>query len=172
MTDLLQMPANLHSLLTPLLRNLIADAPHDDAGVITMVLHQVGDVLVAPLLEELGIAILALGINPHIKTLSHDHHSQGVTKFHLQGGRHIMGCTDGIAAHLLHHLDLADKSSLVLGSSKRTKVMMQTYAFYLSGYAIELESFLLGYRDSADTSLHHLHIGHFLALVSNEAYLI
>ena len=83
-----------------------------------------------------------------------------------------MGCTDGIAAHLLHHLDLADKSSLVLGSSKRTKVMMQTYAFYLSGYAIELESFLLGYRDSADTSLHHLHIGHFLALVSNEAYLI
>mgnify|MGYP006927617127 CR=1 FL=1 len=83
-----------------------------------------------------------------------------------------MGCTDGIASHLLHHLDLTNEGSLVLCCAQRTEVVVQTDTFYFSGYAIELESFLLGYRDGADTSLYQLHIGLFLALVPDEAYLI
>ena len=38
MTDILQMLGNLHTLLAPLLRNLVTDAPHHDARMVAMVL--------------------------------------------------------------------------------------------------------------------------------------
>ena len=76
MTDILQMLGNLLTLLTPLLRNLVTDAPHDDARMVAVMLHQIGHILVAPFLEELGVAILALRKNPHIETLCHHHHAE------------------------------------------------------------------------------------------------
>ena len=76
MTDILQMLGYLHTLLAPLLRNLVTDAPHDDARMVAMVLHQIGDIPVTPFLEELGVAILALRKNPHIEALSHYHHTE------------------------------------------------------------------------------------------------
>ena len=76
MTDILQMLGNLHTLLAPLLRNLVADAPHDDARMVAMVLHKICDIPVTPFLEELGVAILALRINPHIEALCHHHHTE------------------------------------------------------------------------------------------------
>ena len=39
MTDILQMLSNLHTLLAPLLRNLVADTPHDDARMVAVMLH-------------------------------------------------------------------------------------------------------------------------------------
>ena len=172
MTDILQMLGYLHTLLAPLLRNLVTDAPHHDARMVAMVFHQIGDILIAPLLEELGVAVLALRINPHIEALCHDHHTEGIAEFHLQGRRHIVGGTDGIATHLLHHLDLADEGSLVLCSAQWTEVVVQTNALNLSGDAIELETIILGYRNGADTSLQSLNISHLLAFISDKLYLI
>ena len=166
MTEVLQTLGNLHTLLAPLLRNLVTDAPHNDARMVAVVLYQIGDILVAPLLEELGVAVLALRINPHIEALCHDHHTEGITDFHLHGRRHVVGCTDGVATHLLHHLNLADKGSLVLCCSQWTEVVVQTDALDLTGNAIELESMVLGYRDGADTSLQSLNISHLLAFIS------
>ena len=51
--------------------------------------------------------------------------------------------TDGVAAHVLHHLDLTDKGSLVDGGAKRTEVMVQTDSLDLTGDTIELETTLL-----------------------------
>ena len=76
MTDILQMLGNLHTLLAPLLRNLVTDTPHNDARMVAMMLHQIGHIPVAPFLEELGVAILALRINPHIEALCHYHHTE------------------------------------------------------------------------------------------------
>jgi hypothetical protein len=39
--------------------------------MVAVVLYQIGDILIAPLLEELGIAVLAFRINPHIETHCH-----------------------------------------------------------------------------------------------------
>ena len=166
MTEVLQTLGNLHTLLAPLLRNLVTDAPHHDARMIAVVLYQIGDILIAPLLEELGVAVLALRINPHIETLCHDHHTERIADFHLHGRRHVVGGTDGIATHLLHHLDLADESCLVLCCSQRTEVVMQADTFEFSGHAVELETMVLGYRDGADTSLQSLNISHLLAFIS------
>ena len=94
--------------------------------MVAMVLYQIGDILIAPLLEELGVAVLALRINPHIETLCHHHHTEGIADFHLHGRRHIVGCTDGVATHLLHHLDLTDKGCLVFCCTQWTEVVVQT----------------------------------------------
>ena len=76
MADVLQVLGDFDTFLAPLLRNLIADAPHDDARMVAVVLHEIGDVLVAPLLKEASITILALRINPHIEALCHHHHTE------------------------------------------------------------------------------------------------
>ena len=172
MTDILQMLRNLHTFLAPLFRNLVADAPHDDARMVAVVLYQIGDILIAPLLEELGVAVLALRINPHIETLCHDHHTEGIADFHLHGRRHVVGSTDGIATHLLHHLDLTDKGCLVLSCSQRTEVVMQADTLDFAGDAIELKTIILGYGNGADTGLQGLHISHLLSFISGKLYLI
>jgi len=172
MTDILQMLGYLHTLLAPLLRNLVTDTPHNDARMIAVVLYQIGDILIAPLLEELGVAVLAFRINPHIETLSHYHHTEGIAEFHLHGRRHVVGCTDSVATHLLHRLNLADESCLVLCSSQRTEVVVQTDTFQFTGNAIELETIFLGYGNGADTGLQGLHISHLLSFISGKFYLI
>ena len=83
-----------------------------------------------------------------------------------------MGSTDGVATHLLHHLDLTDKSCLVLCCTQWTEVVVQTDTLQLSGNAIELETIILGYGNGADTGLQGLHISHLLSFISGKFYLI
>ena len=172
MTDILQTLGNLHTLLAPLFWNLVADTPHDDARMIAVVLYQIGDILIAPLLEELGIAVLAFRINPHIETLCHDHHTEGIAEFHLHGRRHVVGSTDSIATHLLHHLDLTDESCLVFCCTQRTEVVVQTDTLQSAGNAIELETIILGYGNGTDTGLQGLDISHLFSFISGKFYLI
>ena len=47
--------------------------------------------------------------------------------------------TDGVAPHLLHHLDLTDEGRLVDGSTQRTEVVMQTNTFNFTCDTIQLE---------------------------------
>ncbi len=119
--------------------------------MIAVVLYQIGDILIAPLLEELGIAVLAFRINPHIETLCHHHYTEGIADFHLHGRRHVVGSTDGVATHLLHHLDLTDESCLVFCCTQRTEFVVQT-DFHLHG-----RRHVVGSTDGVATHLlHHL----------------
>ena len=102
--------------------------------------HEVGDVARGPLVEEAGVAVLALGIDPHVETLGHDHHAQRVAEVHLQLGGHVVGGADGIAAHLFHRLDLTDEGGLVDGGAQRSEVVVQA----------ELETALFRHLDGAD----------------------
>ena len=77
-----------------------------------------------------------------------------------------MGCTNGVATHLLHRLDLADECRLVFSSSQRTEVVVQADALDFSGNAIELETIILGYRDGTDSGLQRLYISHLLSFIS------
>ena len=64
-----------------------------------------------------------------------------------------MRSTDGIATHILHHLDLTDESSLVDGSSQGTKIVMQTNTLDFSRNAVELETTFLRHADGTDAEL-------------------
>ena len=116
-TQVLQVGCHLASASHALLRNLVAYAPHNDAGVVAVGHHQVGDVLVGPFFEEACVAVFALGIYPHVEALGHDHHAQRVADVHLPLRRHVVRGAYGVASHLLHGLDLANEGGLVDGST-------------------------------------------------------
>ena len=69
-----------------------------------------------------------------------------------------MSRTDGIAAHLLQYLDLADEGGFVDGSTQRTKVMMQADAFYLTCHSVQLETVLFRHTDSTNTHVNGLFV--------------
>ena len=97
-----------------------------------MVQYEVGDVFLRPFLEEAGVSVLALGVNPHIEAFCHHHHSEAVAKVHLHCGRHIVRGTYGIASHLFHQLYLAYQCSLVHGGSEWTEVVVQADTLQLA----------------------------------------
>ena len=45
---------------------------------------EVGEVFIGPLAEETRITVFAFGIDPHVETLGHDHHTQRIADIHLQ----------------------------------------------------------------------------------------
>ena len=112
--------------------------------------HQGLDVAVAPLLEEAGVAVLALGVDPHVERLGHDHHAQRVANLHLHLARHVVRCTDGIAAHVFHGLHLADEGGLVDGSTQRPEVVVQADALQFARLAIQLEAAFARHCDGAN----------------------
>ena len=153
MTESLQMAGYLAPLFTALFRNLVADAPHDDARVVAVGEDEVLDIAVAPVVEETGIAVFALRIDPHIKAFCHHHHTQRVADIHLHLTRHIVRCSDGVTAHLFHQLDLSDEGGLVDGGTERSQVVVQTDTLDLPRDAIQLETAFFGDADGADTHL-------------------
>ena len=155
----------LHALGFPLLGNLVAHAPQDDAGMVAVVEHQVADVLLPPLVPIAAVAVAHLRLLPAVKALGHDHHAQAVADFHLHRRGHVVAGADGIGAHGLHHLNLADEGRLVDGGTQRAQVMVQAHALDLAAHAVELESTLLAERDSADSELGALAV-HLNALVA------
>src|SRR5574344_2448321 len=58
-TDVLQVLGYFHTFGTPLFRYFISDTPHHDRRMVTVVEYQIRDILIAPFLEEPGIAIFA-----------------------------------------------------------------------------------------------------------------
>ncbi len=114
---------------------------------------EVGDVKFIPIVKEARVAVLALGIHPHIEALGHDHHTQRVADIHLHLRGHVVRGTDGIATHILHHLDLTDEGSLVDGGSQGTEIVMQTNTLDFSRNAVELETTFLRNADGAYAEL-------------------
>ena len=120
MTQALQLNTYLPSFFAFLFRNLVANRPHHNAGVVTVIQNKVCHIFHGPFLKETGIAVLTLRINPHIERLGHHHHTQRVTNVHLPRGRHIVTGANGVTAHLLQHINLTNQGRLINGSAKRS----------------------------------------------------
>ena len=71
----LQPSGYFEALFAALFRDLVAYRPHDDRGVVAVGEDEVGDILISPVVEEAGVAVFALGIDPHVEALGHDHHA-------------------------------------------------------------------------------------------------
>lgn len=140
MAEVLQVFGNHPALIAPLLWDLVADAPHDDGGMVAVRLHECRDILVAPGLEEPCVAILTFRVDPHVEALRHDHHAEGVAHIHLHLRGEIVRGTDGVAAHLLQLLYLSDNSGFVHGSAERTEVMVEADTLELAAHTVEPEA--------------------------------
>ena len=81
----------------PLLGDLVADAPHHDARVIAVAADHVGQIALAPLVEELAIAEARLVLAPLVERLVHHDDAHAVAHLEqLRRGRIVAGA-DGVA---------------------------------------------------------------------------
>ena len=64
--------------VAPLLKHLVADAPHDDAWMVAVAHHEVGQVAFVPFREVACVVVGRLLLAPHIECLVHHHQSQRV----------------------------------------------------------------------------------------------
>ncbi|CCZ11385.1 putative uncharacterized protein [Prevotella sp. CAG:1092] len=165
MADILKVLSHFCAALHALLRNFVADAPHHDRRMVAMSQHKVCHVLVAPLLEESGVAIFAFRINPHVEALGHDHHTERIAKVHLHLAWHIVRGANGVGTHILHEFDLAYESSLVDSSTKRSEVVVQANALDFSRCAIKLETILLAHANRAHAKLLSGFVYHLIILI-------
>ena len=151
--DVLQPTGDPPAFLAPLLGNLVADAPHDDAGVVAVVPHEGLHVLVGPFVEEPCIAVPALGIDPHVEALRHDHHPQRVAELHQELRRHIVRRADGIRPHVLHAPDPAYQGRPVLRHTERSEVVVEADPLDLPRHTVQLEALLPRDGNRADGRL-------------------
>ena len=103
--------------IRPLFEHLVADAPHDDARMIPVALHQIREITLMPFIEEAGIIAIRLLAAPHVKALVHHHDSHGITHIQKFGSRRIMTASDGIYTHIPEDGELAMKRILVEGGT-------------------------------------------------------
>ena len=101
----------------PLLQHLVADAPHQDARMVTVAQHQVSQVALVPLVEEAGVVVLRLAATPHVERLIHDDKAHGVAHVQQFRGWRVMAGTDGIDTHCLQFYELAVQGVLMQGSA-------------------------------------------------------
>ena len=149
--DVLQVARHVGAALHALLGYLVAYRPHHDARMVAVGQHEVLHILVAPLLEEAGVAVLALRIDPHVERFGHDHHAQRVAHLHLHLARHVVSRAYGVAAHVLENLYLAYECGLVDGGAQWSQVVVQADALELARHAVEPETAIGTDADGAQT---------------------
>ena len=108
--------------------DLIADAPHDEAGVVPIPAYPAGHILLEPLGEEAGIVIGRLAAQPHVKGLVDHHNAQLVRQLHHGGGGHVVRGAQGVHAHVLHDFQLPPGGGAVEGRAQAAQVVMQAHA--------------------------------------------
>jgi len=94
----------------------------------------------AVFVEESVVSVFAFRDVPFVEILEHHHEAHLVAEFDELLGRHVVGCADGVASHVLEHCELSAESGLVDGCSKRTEVMVQADSAELARLAVEEES--------------------------------
>ena len=155
--------------IRPLFEHLVADAPHDDARMIPVALHQIREITLVPFIEEAGIIAIRFLAAPHVKALVHHHDSHGITHIQKLGSRRIMTASDGIHTHIPEDGELAMKRILVEGGTETSEIVMLAHAIDLHILAIEKET-LPGIKPHITEGglrsggIHHLAIHHQFAL--------
>ena len=139
---ILQERSNFIALGTALRRYFVANAPHDHTRIITVMAQHIHHVPLRPFVEVTVIAIIAFGNIPFIERLYHHHKAHFVAKFHQFRSRHVVRCTDGIAAHILQQRELAAESSHIDGSPQRSQVVMVADALKLTVLTVQEKTFV------------------------------
>ena len=140
MADVLEEFRHFVAFRLALGRDLVADAPHHDTRVVAVLMEHVHHVPFSPFIEKAVVAVGAFGYVPFVERLYHHHEAHLVTKAHKFRSRHVVGCADGIAAHILQKVELMPKGGNIDGGAERAEVMMVADALELAALTVEIES--------------------------------
>ena len=108
------------------IRDLIANTPHDNRGMIAVSANPAAYILLHPFLEKSGIIIRILCHLPHIERFGYDQKSHLIRQFHQFHSGHIMGSPHSIDTHGSHEVEFTAHGFFVKSCSQRSEVMVVT----------------------------------------------
>ena len=149
--------------------------------MIAVAAHDVGDVALYPLLEEVGRALkaglalvpslypLALGKLPLVAALVHDEQAQLVAQVIHDGGLRIVAHADGIGSHGLERLEAAAPYLGRHYGTQHTGIVVEAYALDFHVLAVEGKALVGTEVEGAQAGTHlgmvyHLTVGKELHL--------
>ncbi len=124
-------------------RNLVPNAPDNDARVIAIPAKHAGQVLLRPLVKEAAVAFPPFALLPFVKALIHHHDSHLVAEIEQLGRWRIVTRAQGIASHLLQDFQLSLVTTLERSGPQATQVGMITSSLDLHVLAVQQKSLVL-----------------------------
>ena len=155
--------------IRPLFQHLVADAPHDDARMVSIPFYQIREIALMPFIEEAGIVAIRFLATPHIETLVHHEEAHRIAHVQEFRSRRIMTASDGIHTHIAKDGELAMHRILVYGCTQTAEVVVLADTIDLEVPAIEEETLLriklhISETCGGSSGIHHLTIHHQFAL--------
>ena len=106
------------------IRDLIANTPHDNRGMIAVSADPAAYILLHPFLEKSGIIIRILCHLPHIERFGYDQKSHLIRQFHQFHSGHIVGSPHSIDTHGTHEFKFPAHGFFVKSRSQCSEVMV------------------------------------------------
>ena len=144
-----------------LLAAFVADGPQDDGRMVAVAADQGHEVLFRPFVEEFRITVLLLRDRPGICKFIHYQETHPVAQVQELRRRGIVGGTDGVAAHVLEHLEAAHPGVVVPDGAERARVVVQAHALQENLVLVEVETVGLPFR-AADAERGFVGVKHFV----------
>src|ERR1051326_997053 len=125
-----------------LLRNFVADAPENHAGMVPVTPNQRAHIFFVPVGEQEMVIISGFAPNPAIKGFVHNHETETVGKVEqFRSGRIVAGA-DGVVAHFFENLKLSLQRASVDGRAQRAEIVVIAHAVERHALAIEQKAFV------------------------------
>ena len=122
------------------LRHFVADAVHDDRGVVVVLVHQVGKVLPPPALEIVHVVVARLVDVPHVHVLVHQQHALFVAGFQQGLGAGVVRRADGVVAGLFEQAHPPPFSEGVGDGAEQAVVVVDAGAAQDHALSVEAEA--------------------------------
>ena len=120
--------------------NFIANAPEDDAGMISIAEHHRVDIALPPLFEIPVIVFRILGSFPHVERLIDHQHTEPVASVQKGRRRRIVAATNRVKTIRLHQFDAAFFGAINSNRTQDSVVMVQATAPQLERLAIDAKT--------------------------------
>ena len=117
-------PAGTVSLLPA----FIADAPGYDGRMVPVPADHGGEVFFRPIVKESGVAVFLFGPGPGVSELVQDKEAHAVAEVQELRCRRVVAGADGVAAHVLEHLEAADPGVVTPHCAKGSGVVVEADA--------------------------------------------
>ena len=149
--------------------DFVADAPHDDRGVIAVAADQVDEVALVPFGIEGAVVVDDFSVFPCVERLIEHGESHAVAEIEKFRILRVVRGADGIAADALQQTELAFDRGERKRRAERTEVMMQADSFEVIGFAVQEHPFFRIETDSAEAVVDGAFVLHRAVFEEREA---
>ena len=144
-----QLTGELDALLLRRFADLVARGVQDDARVVVVLVHHVGDVLLPPLVKVRHIVVFRFVDVPVVDVLVHHQHTEAVARVQQCFRARIVRAADGIVAVFLQQADAALLALRIAARAEDALVVVDARALHNDALAVE-ENALFTPRKRAD----------------------